>query len=741
MNEVINKLGERLLKSGYIKEEELKSALKHQKEEGGMIGDILVRYGFISSYDLSNFIYTNQGTKFGEILIEEKLINGEQLNDVLEYQREFGGRIGDICISKGYIKNEQIEEIINKRKKDKKKLGQILLEKEIISSKQLKNALDIQEKSGGILGEILIYLGYTDEKTLCRELATQEEIGRIGNKINLNNLKSLSYSIASKYSAMVIHERKDCYIVGVKSKLDKYQIEDIKNYLGKEVKQVLVTEEEMNSMWEMRFKNIQKQKSIFDLYDIQPENSAIVTFTTPQVIAILLIGIVILIGVINNWRITLFSINIIFQIVYAVMTISKLYIVLKGERNNIQLRFSENDIKNIDEKELPIYTILIPVYKETEVIKKLLKNIEEIDYPKYKLDVRILLEEDDEETIDIIRNMSLPSNYTVIIVPKSQPQTKPKACNYGLIRAKGEYVVIYDAEDRPEPDQLKKTYLAFKKLSKEYVCIQAKLNYFNSNQNVLTKLFTQEYSMWFELLLVGIMQMNIPIPLGGTSNHFKLSFLKEVGGWDPFNVTEDADLGIRLFKFKYKTAILDSRTWEEANSNVLNWIRQRSRWIKGYMQTWLVHMRHPIELFRTIGLKGFMGYQAMILGTPLLPLINPIFWGLLVLWYATHAGWIKGLFPGVFYYIAAFQLLFGNFMFMYVNIIGMYHVIRDCALKGNQCFSYGLIKYALITPIYWILMSIASYKALFQLIKNPFYWEKTEHGLVEEDMEFNDLSI
>ena len=209
MNEMTNKLGERLLKSGYIKEEELKSALKHQKEEGGMIGDILVRYGFISSYDLSDFIYTNQSSKFGEILIEKKLINRDQLNDVLEYQREFGGRIGDICISKGYIENEQIEAIINKRKKEKKKLGQILLEKEIISSEQLSNAIDMQKRSGGRLGEILLYLGYIDEKTLYREIATQEEMGRIGEKINLNQLKNISYKIASKYSAIVIQERED----------------------------------------------------------------------------------------------------------------------------------------------------------------------------------------------------------------------------------------------------------------------------------------------------------------------------------------------------------------------------------------------------------------------------------------------------------------------------------------------------------------------------------------------------
>lgn len=344
------------------------------------------------------------------------------------------------------------------------------------------------------------------------------------------------------------------------------------------------------------------------------------------------------------------------------------------------------------------------------------------DYPKHKLDVRILLEEDDSETIDFVRQMNLPFYFTPIIVPYSLPKTKPKACNYGLIGSRGEYVVIYDAEDRPESDQLKKAYLAFQRLPDDYVCVQAKLNYFNSSQNWLTKLFTQEYSMWFELLLVGIMQVNIPIPLGGTSNHFRAGFLKEVGGWDPFNVTEDADLGIRLYKYHYKTAVLDSRTWEEANSNLKNWIRQRSRWIKGYMQTFFVHMRNPIKFMRTLGLRGTLGYMAMIFGTPFLPLINPIFWALLVIWLLFEPYWVQALFPGALYYVATIHLVFSNFIFMYMNLVGTYYVIRDCALKHQQPFSYSMLRYALLTPLYWVFMSVAAYKALIQLFSKPFYW-------------------
>ncbi len=208
----------------------------------------------------------------------------------------------------------------------------------------------------------------------------------------------------------------------------------------------------------------------------------------------------------------------------------------------------------MDERDLPIYTILVPMYKEAQVIPHLISNLENLDYPKAKLDVRLLIEEDDIETRELLESMDLPFYYTTLIVPDSLPKTKPKACNYGLIRARGEFVVIYDAEDRPDPDQLKKVIATFRKCPEEFACIQAKLNYFNSSQNWLTRWFTQEYSMWFELLLPGIMKLDVPIPLGGTSNHFKLSVLKELNAWDPYNVTEDADLGIRLYKHGYKTA-------------------------------------------------------------------------------------------------------------------------------------------------------------------------------------------
>ncbi|HEX3018286.1 MAG TPA: glycosyltransferase family 2 protein [Caproicibacter sp.] len=728
-----NRLGERLVKAGYLTQNQLSDALNRQHETGGLLGDILAGQGYLPTDKLAEFLCEDRFARLGELLIQEGQLTKDQLESALEFQRKHGGRLGNICVHLGYLTENGLEAVLQKHSQKKGKLGEILLHDGVITQEQLDKAIEMQKRSGGQLGEILLFLQYIDQDTLCRELSAQLELGRVGEDSDVSGIQNLPYPLADKYKALIVSDREDGCILAVQNRLEPAAIKEIEDYLGKPAEQVLATAKEMNAWWDRCFKKDQLHKSIFDLYDTQPENSAIVTFSTPQLAILITLGILMLAGFIFDWLSTLFIVNMIIQIIYAIMTILKLWLALLGEEKNSQTQISEEKLKEIDEKNLPVYTILVPVYHEAEVIGTLLHHISAMDYPKYKLDVRILLETDDAETIEAVARLhdsgETGIDFTAIIVPQSQPQTKPKACNYGLLQARGEYVVIYDAEDRPEPDQLKKACLAFKKLPKEYVCIQAKLNYYNSRQNLLTKLFTQEYSMWFENLLVGVMQMDIPVPLGGTSNHFKMSFLREVGGWDPFNVTEDADLGIRLFKFRYKTVVLDSRTWEEANSSLKGWIRQRSRWIKGYMQTWLVHMRHPAKLYRDLGFRGFVGYQAMVFGTPALPLINPLLWLMMVLWFTTKAWWIQFLFPGLLYYIALIQLVFGNFMFTYINLIGMYSVVRDCNLKKKPSFSYSLIKFALLTPAYWVLMSVAAYVALFQLLKKPFYWEKTMHGL------------
>src|SRR5256714_5784540 len=306
---------------------------------------------------------------------------------------------------------------------------------------------------------------------------------------------------------------------------------------------------------------------------------------------------------------------------------------------------------------MPVYTVLVPAYREAQVLPTLAQALPELDYPHDRLDVKLLLEADDTETIAAARALHLPNFIDIVVLAPSEPRTKPKACNYGLQLARGEYTVIFDAEDIPEPDQLLKTVAAFRQAGPEIACLQARLAYFNRRQNLLTRWFTAEYVMLFEFLLPALHASNLPIPLGGTSNHFRTAVLREIGAWDPYNVTEDADLGIRLHKAGYRTAVLDTTTYEEANSRYGNWIRQRSRWIKGYMQTWLVHTRHPVALWRAMGTWGFAGFQAVVGGTWITFLLNPFYAVLLALWYLTHLHVLHALFPGWVYFMAATNLL------------------------------------------------------------------------------------
>lgn len=709
MNCLKGRLGERLVEDGYITEEELKASLEIQRLKGGRLGSILINLDFITEEILYEYTKKVEDKPLGKILLEKGFIEEHQLNEALETKQNI------------------------KRFMDRRPIGEILLEKGLIHKEELDRALAFQSQSGGFLGEILLSLGIISPDILYRELATQSEMGRIGREIKYDIAIRLPYEVSKKYGVVLINEIGKNYVLAVTRKLKIKEVDEIESYLDKPIEEVLAFHEEIDTYINEIYEQDFLYESVDKIAHEDPSNSAKRTMSMRQTMAIAAVFVLMIIGLSFKYTETITIINAVVQVLYFCVIVFKTDILLKGAEEESQIHITEEEISEIDERKLPIYTILVPLYKEIKVFDKLIKNLDNLDYPKHKLDIRLLLEEDDTEVVAYAKSLDLPSYYTIIVVPDRQPKTKPKACNYGLIRARGKYSVIYDAEDQPDPDQLKKVYLAFEKLSDEYICIQGKLNYYNSKQNLLTKLFTHEYSMWFEMLLPGLMRKSMPIPLGGTSNHFKTEFLKEVNAWDPYNVTEDADLGIRLFKKGYKTVIVNSRTWEEANSRVWNWIRQRSRWIKGYMQTWLIHMRHPIRLYEELGWTGFWGFQIMVLGTPLLPIINPYYWLLTILWFLYKPGWIPALFPGIIYYMALSMLVLGNFYFVYSNAMGIYHIIEQFDEEKEKKFNYDLVKYTLFTPFYWVLMSIAAYKALWQLIFNPHYWEKTEHGLDEEE--------
>ena len=380
---------------------------------------------------------------------------------------------------------------------------------------------------------------------------------------------------------------------------------------------------------------------------------------------------------------------------------------------------TDEEAMAIPDAELPTFTILVPLYKEPEVLPILVAALRRLAYPISKLDIKLVLEEDDTSTIEAARALKLEGVFEFVLVPPSQPRTKPKACNYALQLARGEYCVIFDAEDKPEPLQLRRVVVAFRRGDPRLVCVQARLNYFNASENTLTRLFALDYALWFDFCLPALDHIGMPIPLGGTSNHFRTQTLRDLGAWDPFNVTEDADLGIRISQKGLRVGVVNSTTWEEACSRVKPWIKQRSRWMKGYAQTWLVHMRNPVELMRSCGLSGFLGFQIFVGGTVLASLLNPILLVLFVIWLAT--GWhpVPGAGEGPVLALGLACLILGNAFFVFMGVLA--------PLKRRELRPLAL--WGVLTPGYWLLASIACWRGVLQLVTEPHKWEKTPHGI------------
>ncbi len=488
---------------------------------------------------------------------------------------------------------------------------------------------------------------------------------------------------------------------------------------------------------DLGFQKMHSYKALEELRDRNPDESAYIILFPWQKVAIIILALIIGFFLIINTLYTIFVIFTLINITYFLMNPVKFYISVMGFTGSGRMVYVSNeDIDTINESTLPIYTILVPMYREKKMLPHILANIHNLDYPKNKLDVKLLMEEEDEETIGEARSLGLFGSvekiidpmtedeyreflkiFSPVIVPKSEIRTKPRACTYGLYRARGEFVVIYDAEDYPEPDQLKKAVIAFRKLGNDYACLQCLLNYYNSRKNILTRWFTIEYSYWYDYFLQGMDKVGAAIPLGGTSNHFRVKQLREIGAWDPYNVTEDADLGVRIARRNLKTGMLNSHTYEESVSSVQGWINQRSRWVKGFIITWLVHMRHPRILYKELGFKRFIIFQLTFGGNFYLPLVNVILWSVFI-----AALLIPGIFSNwfdfrPFAFIAIFNLILGNLTYILLSVLATY--------KERQ---YDLLLFAFFSPIYWILMSIGAWKGAIQIVRNPYFWDKTAHG-------------
>ena len=380
--------------------------------------------------------------------------------------------------------------------------------------------------------------------------------------------------------------------------------------------------------------------------------------------------------------------------------------------------FHEFALQRSDE-ELPVYSVIVPLYREANMMSGVVAALSRLEYPRDRLDVLLAIECDDEQTLAALVQADLPFWMRTVLVPPGSPRTKPRACNYALGFAVGSFVVVYDAEDRPDPHQLRDAIAAFDGHGPSVSCLQARLVPYNASESIISRMFALDYCQWFDSTLPGLQRLGMPLPLGGTSNHFRTADLVASGAWDSWNVTEDADLGLRLARLGRGVRTIQSTTFEEAPVTLREWLPQRARWIKGYLQTFLVHVRLPssIEL-PPLNFGGLLCLIFFVGASVIFALVNPIFWGIFLYGLAVDAALLEWAFEGAVGPMAAVSMLAGNATGMLIS-----------ALSPLKRGWWWLAPWAIWMPIYWLLLSIAAYWALCSFCVNPFYWAKTTHGV------------
>lgn len=597
------------------------------------------------------------------------------------------------------------------------KLGEILRDQGHITPAQLRQALEIQQQCPAPLGRILIGEGFTRNLPIRDALAKQTDLPAVdllATPPQTGLLRAEHKNIYIKLGAVPWRYHGETLILAI-TRLDKEVHRWATTHYGADISYVLTSPLDIQRVVAAHFAEEDSYDACFRLATCAPHRSALrVKHQGSRVVFWSVVVAAAVLFLIFPLTIALFT-TLILQLFY-LFTISFKCLVF-GAGMLERRKPDAATLPMLADAALPIYTILVPLYKEGPILPGLLNALRQLDYPKSRLDVKLLVESDDHETWQILKGLKPESFFDIIRVPASEPRTKPKALNYGLRFALGSLIAVYDAEDQPEPLQLRKAATFFAGSTGRVLCVQARLDYYNREQNLLTRLFSLEYGAWFNYMLRGLSYLKMPLPLGGTSNHIPTDVLHAIHAWDPHNVTEDADLGLRLAIVGGRSALLDSVTMEEAPAQVKDWVQQRSRWIKGYIQTWLVQMRRPKSLWKHCGWRGFIGVQLFIGGPALVFALSPVLWMI-------SAGWALGridmsyhaLWPWVIYSSIANLIL----------AVGL-HLVQAVVVARDQEWKQMGLAIALF-PFYWLLHSIASFRALWQLFRQPYRWDKTAHG-------------
>ncbi|HET9065407.1 MAG TPA: glycosyltransferase [Gemmatimonadales bacterium] len=592
------------------------------------------------------------------------------------------------------------------------RIGDILLMRGLITQGQLEQALVQQRRTGERLGRVVLTLGMVTRLELARALAERWQQPFV-----MVTPDMVTPSIARRFpldatlALRAVPLSDDGQVVLVASGEEPSDtLRDTLNvvYPGRHQDIRITTEWDIDRAIGIAHRREMVDASIHGLYFRHQEESAFRVFSPGQYLLIVLLLMSILVGL---WMIpltTMLLLTLLSALAFGGAVIFRMLVGLAETPTSARITVTPESLAALTERSLPTYSILVPFDREPAQVVPLLASLAALDYPVDKLDVTLLFHEEDLESLDAAKAAAPPDNIRFLVVPAGELHTKPMACNVGLLYAKGEFLVVLDAGDRPEPDQLRKAVVAFRRGPRRLACLQATRNARNSRTTFLSRFATIDQLFWLEHLLPGLDRWRFPVPIGGTSNHFRTEVLRELGGWDPFNVTEDADLGVRAAMHGHRVGTINSATSVVINATLLAWLRERTRWIKGYMQTALVFLRDPMTLAHRLGPRRTFGFAFLIAATPLGHLMQPVATGLTLLWIMVDPRLLVTASPAWAIDASVLSLLMG-----YAGVITI-HLFT--ALRHRR---YGLALLAPLAPLYWLLHSLAASAALVQLLLHP----------------------
>ena len=602
-------------------------------------------------------------------------------------------------------------------------LGRVMVNAGLITQSDLVHALDLQRHIDAPLGEILVAKGFASPAEILQMLSHQHNIP-VANLTTDPPDPSLSAALPSaiclKYRCVPWLRIGDVLLVGTQhpNDFDKLRISLGNN--GRHILPVLVEEQQITDQISVLYGAELAQRAATRVPAAQSCRSWDATSARRKPIAVaLLICLVMALILAPAWTVT---VGVLIAFVTLIMsTVLKVAAFIAQISNMVQGTATSAD-QTPKAFPLPKVSVLVPLLHEKEIAGKLIQRLTRLTYPKSQLEVVLVLEECDTITRETLARTELPYWISVIEVPSANNlTTKPRALNYALDFCRGSIIGVWDAEDAPEPDQIEKVVTRFQDAPANVACLQGVLDYYNAKTNWISRCFTIEYASWWRMILPGVARLGLVLPLGGTTLFFRRNILEELCGWDAHNVTEDADLGIRLARHGYVTELIPTVTFEEANCRAWPWVKQRSRWLKGFAITWLVHMREPRALLRDLGFIRFMGVQTLLLATFAQFAFAPLLWS----FWITLAGFEH---PVALTLGAPIALSMAWF-FLFTEIVNL--VISLVAVSRRE--HRHLLAYVFTMPLYFPMAALSAYKAIKEIVVEPFYWDKTEHGITEVD--------